>query len=127
MPRPRWLFEGAAEYLALQQWLNDREGNPGTAWTSREEFAASVITAVPATASDTEVAIAAIEGDEYYQVYILVVRHLVERFGIDTLFVAFGPTWRDAGHDDASRFQAVFGESLNDFYASFGRWLRSLD
>ena len=124
--RPQWLVEGAADYLALQQWLDDGPANPETAWPIRQEFAASVIKELPAAASDTEVAIAAIDGDEQYKVYILAVRHLVERFGIDALFAAFGPTWRDAGHDDASRFQAVVGTSLEDFYASFGRWLRSL-
>lgn len=124
--QPQWLIEGAAEYLAMQQSLDAERSDPETAWTSREEFASGVITAAPAAASDAEVAIAAIERDEYYQVYTLAVRHLVERFGIDPLFAAFGPAWSEAGPDEAGRFQAVFGASLDDFYASFGRWLRSL-
>ena len=122
----QWLVEGSAEYLAMQQSLDAGPADPETAWASREAFAAGVITGVPATASDAAVARAALERDELYQVYALAVRHLVARFGIEPLFAAFGPTWRDAGPDEASRFQAVFGASLDDFHASFGRWLRSL-
>ena len=125
-PQLQWLVEGSAEYLAMQQWLDAGPADPETAWASREAFAAGMITGLPATASDAAVARAALERDELYQVYALAVRHLVARFGIEPLFAAFGPTWRDAGPDEASRFQAVFGASLDDFHASFGRWLRSL-
>ena len=132
--RPTWLAEGAADYLALQWWLAERDEDPEAGWDSRETFAAGVIqdlsqgpTGLPPTASDAEVARAAIEKEEaHYDVYTLAVRHLVERFGIAALLAVFSPAWSTAGHDDASRFQAVVGESLDDFYASFGRWLRAL-
>ncbi|MCY3918544.1 MAG: hypothetical protein OXG38_01900 [Chloroflexi bacterium] len=125
-PELQWLVEGAADYLALQEGLAAGRGDPETVWAVREAVAADVITAVPAAASDAEVALAAIERDWQYYVYALAGRHLVERFGIDALLAAFGPAWREAGPDEAGRFQAIFGESLDDFYASFGRWLRSL-
>ena len=131
--RPLWLIEGAADYLATLQALAAGRGDPETAWGIREASAAGVIqalhsgpTRLPATASAAEVARAAIDRDEQFHVYTLAVRHLVERFGIARLFAAFGPAWSAAGPDEAGRFQAVFGASLDDFYASFGRWLRTL-
>ena len=125
-PKPQWLVEGAAEYLAMQQSIDASGAKPASAWAGREEFVRGIIEDLPARTSDSELAIAAIDGDEYYKVYILVVRHLVERFGIEKLFEAFSPAWEAGGPDDASRFQAVFGVTLDDFYADFGKWLRSL-
>lgn len=129
--RPTWLVEGATEYLARRWWLAERAAPHETGWDIPETFAAELIqelsqgpTALLATASDAEAARAAIEGDEQYHVYALAVRHLVERFGIDTLFAIFGPRWSRAAA--AGRFQAVAGESLDAFYASFGAWLRTL-
>ena len=125
--QPQWLNEGAAEYLALQYWLATGGANSDTAWaTPRQEFAAGVVAELPAAVSDAAVALAAIERDWQYYIYALAVRHLVERFGIDRLLAAFGPAWSEAGPDEAGRFQAVFGESLDAFFASFGRALRSL-
>lgn len=124
--QPLWFYEGVAEYLALQQSADDGRANLDSAQRSREEFARSVVEALPTDQSDVELAVATIERDSYYKIYFLAVQHFVELLGIESLFEAFNMPVGDRSQDFEDRFPAAFGMTLEEFFASFGAWLRTL-
>ena len=125
--RPSWVFEGSADYFGNEAAveLPDGDDDPGGVWTWYESAAATTIRHASATASDAEAGRVALERAPYVTGAVAV-RWLVQRYGIEKVLEIFGPTWTNGGRDDASRFQAVFDVSLDDFYAEFGGWLRSL-
>ncbi len=124
--QPVWLLEGVAEYLALQQSVHDGRANRDSALRSREEVARGIVEALPAELSDAELAIATIERDSYYKIYLLAVQHLVDLFGVESMLAAFSIPYGDGSQDFSDRFPGVFGKTLEEFFASFGSWLRSL-
>lgn len=124
-PLPTWLFEGSADYAALEyttlgvwEGISDRD----EVLSLRREAAATVIQPPTAHQTVAEQAAAALKQSPY-MVGESAVRFLVGRVGESALLSALGPKWAEGGHDEASRFESLFDWPLDEFLTEFGTWL----
>ena len=121
-PQPRWLTEGAADYLALSYSDDAAPERAGAGLAHRERRAAEQVRQVSEGLTDLALAEQTL-AELPYAAGALAIRHLVRWRGIDALWALFGPTRQD---EFPVYFSAQTGLSLERFLDDFGGWLRTL-
>ncbi len=121
-PQPRWLYEGAAEYLALNYSDHADPERAGAGLDHREGKAAEQVRQSSEGLTDLALAEQMLE-ELPYAAGALAVRHLVRWRGIDALWALFAPAWQG---EFPAYFRAQTGLSLERFLDDFGGWLRTL-
>ena len=122
-PQPGWLYEGAADYLALSYSDHADAQQAGAGLAHREAAAAEQVRQFADGLADSGLAQQTL-AELPYAAGALAVRHLVRWRGIDALWALFAPAWQG---EFSVYFSSQTGLSLGRFLDDFGGWLRTLN